>query len=110
MHAWEGWGHSMYPVIYPNSEKKKNGFSVSYPSSPIYSTMPSHFLWIANIVSRIYVKKYISATLVTFESCTEYLYDEINVARMITVLLLKLLFYSHKIDKKNCLNFYYHDR
>lgn len=57
MHAWEGWGHSMYPVIYPNSEKKKNGFSVSHPSSPIYSTMPSHFLWIANIVFRIYVKK-----------------------------------------------------
>lgn len=85
---------SMYPVIYPNSEKKKNGFSVSHPSSPIYSTMPSHFLWIANIVFRIYVKKniYISVILVTFGSWIEYLHDEINVTRMITELLLKLLF------------------
>lgn len=89
----------MYPVIYPNSEKKKNGFSVSYPSSPIYSTMPSHFLWIANIVSRIYVKKYVSAILVTFESCIctmkYYIkYDHWIIIKIIILWYLKnIIFY-----------------
>lgn len=89
----------MYPVIYPNSEKKKNGFLVSYPSSPIYSTMPSHFLWIANIVSRIYVKKYISAILVTFESCIRtmkyYIKDDHWIIIKIIILwyLKNIIFY-----------------